>query len=65
MPYPNIDENDTATIEKMDACVEKVMASGKDKDAAIAICDYFGVDPENDTECQDVEVILEREGRLV
>lgn len=35
MPYPGMDDS---LIPKMDACVEKVMAEGKDKGAAIAIC---------------------------
>lgn len=35
MPYPGIPDE---KIEKMDSCVKKVMADGKDKDAAIAIC---------------------------
>jgi hypothetical protein len=38
MPYSNIDPSDTATIQKMDACKEKVMATGKDEKSAIAIC---------------------------
>jgi hypothetical protein len=33
--------------------------------AAIGICDYFGVDRDSDTECEDVEHILRGEGRLV
>jgi len=35
MPYTNLPEN---LWGKMDSCVEQVQATGKDKDAAIAIC---------------------------
>jgi hypothetical protein len=35
MPYTGMDERKE---KKMDRCVEKVMATGKSKDAAIAIC---------------------------
>ena len=35
MPYPGLDDNQT---EKMDRCVQEVMAQGNDKETAIAIC---------------------------
>lgn len=35
MPYENVPDD---KIDEMDACVEKVMSEGKDKEAAIAIC---------------------------
>src|SRR3990167_152010 len=37
MPYANLPD-DPETIARMDSCVEKVMAEGKDKESAIAIC---------------------------
>ncbi len=37
MPYANLPD-DPETIQKMDRCVEKVMAEGHDKSSAIAIC---------------------------
>ncbi len=36
MPYSGVD--DPETVAKIDDCVDKVMATGKDKSAAIAIC---------------------------
>lgn len=36
MPYPGI--KDPAMISKMDRCVREVMATGKSKEASIAIC---------------------------